>query len=100
MFRANYFGSHYDERGEINGDFGNQSAEIDPIIYVDLELGWDITENVNLTLGGSNIFDEYVDEIKDGGRYANRVSVGLPYPRRTAANYEGGSWYLRASYNF
>ena len=100
MFRANYFGSHYDERGEINGDFGNQSAEIDPIIYVDLELGWDITENVNLTLGGSNIFDEYVDEIKDGGRYANRVSVGLPYPRRTAANYEGGSWYLRAAYNF
>ncbi|MEP1594753.1 MAG: TonB-dependent receptor, partial [Halieaceae bacterium] len=100
MFRANYFGSHYDERGEIRGDFGNQSAEIDPIIYVDLELGWDITENVNLTLGGSNIFDEYVDEIKDGGRYANRVSVGLPYPRRTAANYEGGSWYLRASYNF
>ncbi|MEP1472826.1 MAG: TonB-dependent receptor [Halieaceae bacterium] len=100
MFRANYFGSHYDERGEIRGDFGNQSAEIDPIIYVDLELGWDITENVNLTLCGSNIFDEYVDEIKDGGRYANRVSVGLPYPRRTAANYEGGSWYLRASYNF
>jgi iron complex outermembrane recepter protein len=100
MLRANYFGSHYDERGEIRGDFGNQSAEIDPIIYVDLELGWDITENVNLTLGGSNIFDEYVDEIKDGGRYANRVSVGLPYPRRTAANYEGGSWYLRASYNF
>jgi iron complex outermembrane recepter protein len=99
MFRANYYGSHFDERGEINGDFGNISAEIDPIIYVDLELGWDVTENLNLTLGGSNVFDEYVDEIK-GPKYANREGVGLPYPRRTAANYEGGSWYLRASYNF
>ena len=99
MFRANYYGEHYDERGEINGEFGNISAEIDPIIYVDLELGWDITENMSLTLGGSNVFDEYVDEI-EGPKYANRTSVGLPYPRRTAANYEGGSWYLRASYDF
>jgi len=28
------------------------------------------------------------------------MSVGLQYPRRTAANYEGGSWYLRANYSF
>jgi iron complex outermembrane receptor protein len=51
-------------------------------------------------VGGSNVFDEYVDKIDDDGINANRVSVGLPYPRRTAANYEGGSWYLRASYSF
>ena len=31
---------------------------------------------------------------------ANRLSVGLQYPRRTVANYEGGSWYLRASYDW
>ena len=43
-------------------------------------------------------FDEYVDEI--GAPNANRMSVGLQYPRRTAANYEGGSWYLRANYSF
>jgi iron complex outermembrane receptor protein len=28
------------------------------------------------------------------------MSVGLQYPRRTAANYEGGSWYVRAQYDF
>lgn len=100
MFRANWWGSHYDERGTIDGEPGNRSAEIDPVLYVDLELGWDITDNWNVTLGGSNVFDEYPDEIKDDGIYANRVSVGLPYPRRTVANYEGGSWYLRASYKF
>lgn len=100
MFRANWWGSHYDERGTINGEPGDRSKEIDPVLYVDLELGWDITENWNVTLGGSNVFDEYPDEIKDNGQYANRVSVGLPYPRRTVTNYEGGSWYVRASYNF
>ncbi len=31
---------------------------------------------------------------------ANRLSVGLEYPRRSAANYEGGAWYLRGTYSF
>jgi iron complex outermembrane receptor protein len=97
MIRANYYGEHYDERGRIGAEV-DPSAEIDEIIYVDMELGWDITENWNVTVGGSNVFDEYVDEI--GPPNSNRLSVGLQYPRRTAANYEGGSWYARASYNF
>ncbi len=97
MFRANYYGEHYDERGRIN-DPDSPSAKIDDIIFVDLELGWDVTENITLTAGGSNVFDEFVDEIRAPN--ANRQSVGLQYPRRTAANYEGGSWYLRAAYNF
>ncbi len=97
MVRANYYGEHFDERGTID-DPTEPSAEIDDIIYIDLELGWDITENVNLAFGGSNVFDEFVDDIDAPN--ANRNSVGLPYPRRTAANYEGGSWYLRASYDF
>ena len=97
MARVNYYGEHYDERGRIN-DAVNPSHEIDEIFLVDLELGWDITENWNVTIGGANVFDEFVDEI--GPPNANRLSVGLQYPRRTAANYEGGSWYARASYNF
>jgi iron complex outermembrane receptor protein len=97
MIRANYYGEHYDERGTID-DPDEPSAEVDDIIYVDLELGWDVTDNITLTAGGSNVFDEFVDEI--GPPNANRESVGLQYPRRTAANYEGGSWYLRAAYNF
>lgn len=100
MVRANWWGSHFDERGRINGDMGNISKEIDPVLYIDVELGWDVTENWNLTVGGSNVLDEYPDEIQNDGIFANRISVGLPYPRRTVTNCEGGSWYLRATYNF
>ncbi|GAB5450448.1 MAG: TonB-dependent receptor [Halioglobus sp.] len=100
MFRTNWWGEHYDERGTIDGEPGDRSKEIGDLYYIDLELGWDINENWNVTLGGSNVLDEYPDEIKDDGIYANRVSVGLPYPRRTVTNYEGGSWYLRTSYSF
>ncbi|MFT7128360.1 MAG: iron complex outermembrane receptor protein [Gammaproteobacteria bacterium] len=99
MLRANYYGKHYDERGRIDGvDGGSASALIDDTIYVDLELNYELNENIQLSFGGANIFDKYVEEI--GPENANRIGVGLPYPRRTAANYEGGSWYLRGTYNF
>lgn len=95
MIRANYFGDHYDERGTIDATV-DPSAEIDAVIYFDAELGWDVNDNLRLVLGGSNVFDDFIDTI--GPPNANRLSVGLQYPRRSAANYEGGSWYLRASY--
>jgi len=106
MLRANYYGAHFDERGTIAGTpdgsggiaSGSKSAEISAIVYLDAELGYQLTEDVKLKLGFSNIFDSYIDEIKSGSELANRESVGLQYPRRSAANYEGGSWYLQASY--
>jgi iron complex outermembrane receptor protein len=67
-------------------------------MFFDMELSYDVNEQLAITLGASNIFAQYVNEI--GEENANRLSVGLQYPRRTAANYEGGSWYLRANYQF
>ncbi len=100
LIRANYFGDHFDERGTINGPLGNRSAEIGSVIYFDAEVGWQVNDGLKVVLGASNIFDEFVDEINNDGVFANRQSVGLQYPRRTVANYEGGSWYLKGIYNF
>lgn len=117
MARVHFFGEHYDERGRIGGEedannpgiFVNKSKEIGATTYVDLELGYQINDNWRLALGGVNVFDEFIDEISDdppsgcatcAAEFANRISVGLQYPRRTVANYEGGSWYLRAQYSF
>lgn len=97
LARLNFYGSHFDERGTI-GAATNPSAKIDSIAYLDLELGYQATENLRIVAGAANIFDSFVDEI--GPPNANRLSVGLQYPRRTVANYEGGSWYLRASFTF
>ena len=97
MARANYYGSHYDERGTI-GAATNPSAEIGATIYFDVELGYQITENFRLAAGAVNVFDSYVDEV--GPPNANRLSVGLQYPRRSAANYEGGSWYVKGTFTF
>lgn len=97
MARANYYGSHYDERGTI-GAATDPSAKIDPVVYFDVEASYQMKPNLKLVFGASNIFDTYVDEIE--APFANRQSVGLQYPRRSAANYEGGSWYMSANYRF
>lgn len=99
MARANYYGSHYDERGTIDPLIGSgTSAKIGAVVYLDLELGYQVNDSLRLVAGGSNIFDSFVDEL--GPPNDNRLSVGLQYPRRSAANYEGGSWYVRAQYSF
>lgn len=100
LVRAKYFGDHFDERGTINGDPGNRSAEIGSTVYLDAELGWQVNDGLKVVLGASNIFDEFVDEIENDGVLANRQSVGLQFPRRTVANYDGGSWYLKGIYRF
>ena len=118
LARATYYGEHYDERGTIAGEDDsttafccvNKSWEIGSTIYVDLELGYQVNENFKVALGGINVLDEFIDTISDappsgapagtGAEFANRIGVGLQYPRRTAANYEGGSWYLKGIYSF
>ena len=97
LTRLNYFGAHYDERGRIGGvDGGPPTQKVGSTIFVDLELSYQLDPCWRLTLGASNALDEYVDVV--GPPNANRQNVGLLYPRRTAANFEGGSWYLRANY--
>ncbi len=97
LFRANYYGKHFDERGRI-GAASSPSAEIGETIYVDVELGYDVGDKFRIALGAINVFDEFIDEINPP--FSNRQSVGLQYPRRSAANYEGGSWYLRTTFKF
>ena len=97
MARATYYGEHYDERGTI-GAAVEPSAKIDSTIYLDVELGFQATDNLKFALGGTNVTDEFIDTI--GPPNANRLSVGLQYPRRSAANYEGGSWYLKGIWSW
>ena len=97
LARANFYGKHFDERGRIGAAI-EPSAEIGSTVYFDLELGYQASENVRISVGAINVFDEFVDEIS--APFANRRSVGLQYPRRSAANYEGGSWYLRSTFSF
>ena len=99
LVRLNHYGPHYDERGRIGGVDGSPpSKRIGATVFVDMELAYDVTNDWRLVLGAANLFDDYVDRIEPP--YANRLDAGLVYARRTAANFEGGSWYVRMDRNW
>ena len=99
LVRLNYFGSHYDERGRIGGSDGSPpTKKLGSTIFVDMELGYTLYDDWRLVLGAANLLDDYVDRVEPP--YANRLDAGLVYARRTATNFEGGSWYARAVYNW
>jgi len=107
LARINYYGEHYDERGTIAGDVDpitgaitNRSALLSSTVFLDLEVGFQLTDNWRLAVGGINVTDEFPDTIQAGGELANRISVGLQYPRRTVANYEGASFYGKAIFSW
>ena len=89
MIRSNFYGKHFDERGRIGGS--PPTKEIGASIYFDVITKYDVNDNISVEFGLINLFDTYVDRIEEP--YANRLNVGLPYGRRTAANFEGGSIY-------
>jgi iron complex outermembrane receptor protein len=84
--RANFYGDTIDER--------NNREPVDSATFVDLSVAYQVSDELALTLGASNVFDEYPNTI------ATRVGNGLAYPRRTPMGYDGGMWYLNARYTF
>ena len=85
--RVNFYGETKDERSLME--------EVDPVSLVDLELNYNVSNNLNVVFGSNNILNTYPTEIA-----TRRMSVGMPYPRRTPIGYHGGMTYLRLMYNF
>ena len=106
MARARYIADHYGQVGTIErkkereeGYNDSQlSRQINPVVYLDIELSYRPTKEFTFVLGGANILDEYPQRMT--APYANLMDYGMPYSRQTVANYEGGSWYLRMVYDF
>ncbi|MGV6820568.1 MAG: TonB-dependent receptor plug domain-containing protein [Parvularcula sp.] len=86
LARANYFGE-WEDTG--NGT-GTQGAEIN----VDAEFGYFVTEDFEVILGASNLFDNYPDE------NPNATSLGQLYPEASPSGFNGGAYYLKARFNW
>ena len=86
MLRMNYYGESIDERSDKD--------KIDPITFFDIEVIYDMNDNLSVVLGGNNVTNAFPNQI------ATRMSQGMPYPRRSPLGYHGGMTYIRLMYNF
>ncbi len=90
LARANFHDSYV----EAHLDSGDLVIEPGGEITFDLEFGYNINDNFNVTGGVQNIFDALPDENEFAG------IAGSLFPATAPFGFSGGQWYLRANYDF
>lgn len=90
MGRLNYYGKFYED----HLDAGALPIYAGSEITFDAEVSYFVTENISLTLGAKNLFDETPDD----NPWA--AVVGSKYPTTSPIGINGGFYYFRAVYNF
>ena len=93
MVHINYYGSFY------NAQFNDVSLieKVDPIVITDMEVSYDITDNLVVALGAKNIFNVFPDEYSEG---RTPGFLGAIYPLNSPTGFNGGHYYLRMGWDF
>jgi len=86
LLRANYYGG-WDDTGNGVDDIGAE-------IVMDAEIGYQVSEGLELIGGISNFLDNYSDENPGAG------GLGQLYPEAGPFGFNGGQYYVKARYNF
>ncbi len=99
LARVNYFGSFFEcHLDSVNDDEALGGCDL-PIeagsqITVDLEAGWQLTDNFEISVGARNAFDSDPDENPFAG------IVGAQFPTTAPNGFNGGSYYFRVRAEF
>jgi iron complex outermembrane receptor protein len=100
LARVNYYGEHYYDDVR-NGDLPASSSNgiFDAAYTVDLEVGYQINENLDVSFGGSNILDETGCDIEDCSPQ-QPDETGLQSSEYSPFGINGAYYYGRLRYNF
>lgn len=95
FIRVNYFGEYFAvhaddaEPGGWNEDAGSSAT-------VDAEVSYFVTDQITLSAGASNLFDNDAQELPA----SSFAAVGGQYYESGPFDYNGGFYYVKAKYNF
>jgi iron complex outermembrane receptor protein len=96
LVRASYFGKWTDAVPNAAPTALSFDQTFDAKVLVDVELGYDITDNYRLAIGADNLFDVYPDRDQRIGQTNN----GTIYPQFSPFGFSGGFWYVRGTAKF
>ncbi len=92
--RGNYFGEYYATHADDTSDWGSETA--DSAVTVDLEVSYTMFDQLTLSVGANNLFDQEAQELKDG----TQGVLGAVYYESGPFDYNGGFYYGKLSYIF
>lgn len=90
LLRANYFGKYFEAHLEDETLPINAEARV----TVDAEVGYEVIDGFELSVGAQNLLDTYPTI----NPFAS--IVGAQYGERSPFGFNGGSYYIRARYQF
>ncbi|PCH97732.1 MAG: TonB-dependent receptor [Gammaproteobacteria bacterium] len=94
FIRANYFGEYYATHADDTSEWGSEYA---PSAFTfDAEVSYFLNDAVTLTAGANNLFDQKAQELKDG----TKGVLGAVYYESGPFDFNGGYYYVKATYNF
>ena len=90
LLRANYYGSFY----EAHLDDGTLPINAGSRVTFDAELGYEVIDGLEIAAGAQNLFDTYPT------RNPWDFVAGAKYAVTSPFGFNGGSYYLRARFQF
>jgi len=101
--RVNYYGEYQGVHVDWVGSQENPGTEIvaDAEVTVDVEVTYHVMEDIKVSIGAQNIFDEYPNDLdfeQQSGAANN--SWGGKYYETSPFGFNGGFYYLKATYTF
>ncbi len=94
FIRTNYYGTYYATHADDTTEWGSQNAA--SAITIDAQVSYFVNESITLTAGANNLFDKKAQRLKDSAYGV----LGAKYYESGPFNYNGGSYYVKATYNF
>jgi iron complex outermembrane receptor protein len=94
FIRTNYYGTYYATHADDTTDWGSQNA--DSAITLDAEVSYFVNESITLTVGANNLLDQKAQRLKDSAYGV----LGAKYYESGPFDYNGGYYYVKATYNF
>jgi iron complex outermembrane recepter protein len=95
FIRTNYFGEYFAVHAD-DAEAGGWNEMADSAFTVDAEVSYFVTDQITISAGATNLFDQEAQKLS-ANSYAE---VGGKYYESGPFDYNGGFYYVKASYSF
>jgi iron complex outermembrane receptor protein len=95
FIRANYFGEYFAVHAD-DAEVGGWNEMADSAFTIDAEVSYFVTDQITVSAGATNLFDQQAQKLS-ANSYAE---VGGKYYESGPFDYNGGFYYIKASYSF
>ncbi|XQW84212.1 TonB-dependent receptor plug domain-containing protein [Thalassotalea piscium] len=91
--RANYFGEYYATHAD--GTTPEESETADSAVTFDAEVSYFFSDALTFSVGAMNIFDQEAQKVQAANNWSGAI-----YYESGPFDYNGGYYYVKATYNF